>query len=605
MLHEKLEHASRETRKRRLRLVLTIAGVTIFAASILANVVLYREVSAPQPDIVRGTNTRSPAAAQSPPDNIRVQRQPDVVEDSARQPLLPETREPVVRRNNTAGERQDRPAAPEPPPSRAVADGSQDRPPRGIDEPPSPTPPAPSASPAVPLADLRSDVPFEQARGPDPFAASDPSTPEPATETTEIARAHPSAADGEAVRQAFKAALRQFQEELEPRIAGQGFINWNARMGSDILFLKDAAVEAFNIGDTKKALTDITKASEMARAGIEDKTRAYETALETARAGKAGDDYETAIRNVETALRLVPGSPEAETLRGEIEALPATLKLLKAADAARAESDLEKEHDLLQQVALRDPSRTAVKQRVTELAHRIAENNFARFIRAGLDRVDARALEKAEANLKAARRIFPDREEVAILAGRVEVLRRDLTTLALLDDAAAAAAKDDWNTSLSLYRQARKIQGDNQRAADGVALASAITTINQGLTDHLAAPHRLSSTNVAGAAGTLLKKANTVAGKSPSLDNQAKALTSMLVAYTTEVPVKVLSDGQTRVSVRGVGRVGAVQSKTIKLKPGTYTFEGVRTGFKSKLVRIEISPGASDLSVEVICDERI
>jgi|GEM_PF-550500 len=582
MLHEKLEHASRETRKRRLRLVLTITGVTIFAASILANVVLYREVLAPQPDTVRETDASPPAGAQALRERVPVQRQPDVVDHRARQSPLPETREPVVRRDNTAGERENRPTATEPPPS--------------------PTPPARSASPAAPPADLRSDVPFEQARGPDPFAASGPSTPEPATETTEIAHADPSAVDGEADRQAFKAALRQFQEELEPRIAGQGFINWNARMGSDILFLKDAAVEAFNIGDTKKALTDINKEKEMAMAGIEDKIRAYETALETARTAKAGDDYETAIRNVETALRLVPGSPEADTLRGDIEAHPATLKLLKAADAARAENDLEKEHGLLQQVALRDPSRTAVKQRVTELAHRIAENNFAGFIRAGLARVDARALEKAEANLKAARHIFPDREEVAILAGRVEDLRRDLTTLALLKDAAAAAAKDDWDTSLSLYRQARKIQGDNQHAADGVALASAITTINQGITDHLAAPHRLSSTNVAGAAGTLLKKAKTVAGKSPSLDNRAQALTSMLAAYTTEVPVRVLSDGQTRVSV---GRVGAVQSKTIQLRPGTYTFEGVRTGFKSKLVRIEIPPGASDLSVEVICDERV
>ena len=605
MLHEKLEHASRETRKRRLRLVLTITGVTIFAASILANVVLYREVLAPQPDTVRETDASPPAGAQALRERVPVQRQPDVVDHRARQSPLPETREPVVRRDNTAGERENRPTATEPPPSRTVAAGPRERPPRGIDEPPSPTPPARSASPAAPPADLRSDVPFEQARGPDPFAASGPSTPEPATETTEIARADPSAVDGEADRQAFKAALRQFQEELEPRIAGQGFINWNARMGSDILFLKDAAVEVFNIGDTKKALTDINKAREMARAGIEDKIRAYETALETARTAKAGDDYETAIRNVETALRLVPGSPEADTLRGDIESLPATLKLLKAADAARAENDLEKEHGLLQQVALRDPSRTAVKQRVTELAHRIAENNFAGFIRAGLARVDARALEKAEANLKAARHIFPDREEVAILAGRVEDLRRDLTTLALLKDAAAAAAKDDWDTSLSLYRQARKIQGDNQHAAAGVALASAITTINQGITDHLAAPHRLSSTNVAGAAGTLLKKAKTVAGKSPSLDNRAQALTSMLAAYTTEVPVRVLSDGQTRVSVRGVGRVGAVQSKTIQLRPGTYTFEGVRTGFKSKLVRIEIPPGASDLSVEVICDERV
>jgi len=59
------------------------------------------------------------------------------------------------------------------------------------------------------------------------------------------------------------------------------------------------------------------------------------------------------------------------------------------------------------------------------------------------------------------------------------------------------------------------------------------------------------------------------------------------------------------VLVRGIGKVGVISQKTIKLKPGNYTFEGTRNGFKSKLLQVLIPHDQNNYSVRIICDEPI
>ena len=57
--------------------------------------------------------------------------------------------------------------------------------------------------------------------------------------------------------------------------------------------------------------------------------------------------------------------------------------------------------------------------------------------------------------------------------------------------------------------------------------------------------------------------------------------------------------------MRGVGRIGRTLEKTISLKPGLYSFEGKRTGYRSKLIEVAVKAGGgAPLEVRVVCDER-
>ena len=67
----------------------------------------------------------------------------------------------------------------------------------------------------------------------------------------------------------------------------------------------------------------------------------------------------------------------------------------------------------------------------------------------------------------------------------------------------------------------------------------------------------------------------------------------------------VTSDNMTDIQVRGIGKLGLIHNKTIELKPGYYTFEGTRNGFKSKLLQVLIPYNKNNYSVRIICDESI
>ena len=65
------------------------------------------------------------------------------------------------------------------------------------------------------------------------------------------------------------------------------------------------------------------------------------------------------------------------------------------------------------------------------------------------------------------------------------------------------------------------------------------------------------------------------------------------------------SDGKTDITVRRIGIVGKTLEKVIKLRPGDYTFEGTRTGYKSKLINISVPVDGEGIEIRIICDEQI
>ena len=84
------------------------------------------------------------------------------------------------------------------------------------------------------------------------------------------------------------------------------------------------------------------------------------------------------------------------------------------------------------------------------------------------------------------------------------------------------------------------------------------------------------------------------------------ALELELKKWQTEVPLRVISDGETHISVRGVGIIGTVTDRTVLLRPGTYKLEGKKKGYRSKLIEVIVVSDANVLNeVTIICDEPI
>ena len=128
----------------------------------------------------------------------------------------------------------------------------------------------------------------------------------------------------------------------------------------------------------------------------------------------------------------------------------------------------------------------------------------------------------------------------------------------------------------------------------------------RNLDDFLARPHRLNSADIAAAALKEIERVRPVLDLSPHMQETVTALELELKKWQTEVPLRVISDGETHISVRGVGIIGTVTDRTVLLRPGTYKLEGKKKGYRNKLIEVLVSSDANVLNeVKIICDEPI
>ncbi len=440
--------------------------------------------------------------------------------------------------------------------------------------------------------------------------ADDPSDP-PADPPQVSPQASPQASaqaltpDQVADRAAFQTELADYQTTLLPALDDPDFARWAPETRDRIADDVAAAQTSFATGDYGPALAALRGAVATARQAIDDRDRSLGEALENAEAALDADLYEEALLEVEKALRIRPGSTQAADLKAEIEQLPDLLEALQDAAVARAENDLAEEARRLRRVLTLAPDRSEARTRLRAVEEQIEEEAFADAIAAGLAGIENRDVETAARQLSRAEALFPDRSETEVLASRTAALTLELQVEELVRKTIVASQADNWGAALLLFTSAEQIIPNNKDARDGMTLAAEVIDLKTRVQAHLNAPHRLSSANVETAARGTLSEARVFATFSPSLSADARQLSEVIDTYTTPLPVTVVSDGATDITVRGVGQVGLTTSRTIELKPGTYTFEGVRAGYQSKLIPVTLEPGMTNVVVEVICDERL
>lgn len=437
--------------------------------------------------------------------------------------------------------------------------------------------------------------------GTSPVTEEPPRPPAPADITTSEAQTPPDPAD----REKFKEALTQFDQAIKPLAESDGFRNWDREASADILAARDNAVSAFGAGEYSKALASLQSGSDLAQEKRDAHNAAFDQAYDGAIVAYQEDDPEAASLNISEALRLKPESGDAAELKSRIDKLPDVLDLMNQAVTARVENDLAREAELLRRIIALDDSRIEQKERLDMVVSEIRENRYAAAISAGMAAVEKRDLGAAERNLESAAALFNARDAVKLLSSEVATLRQELMAESLIQQGIAASAADDWSAAQQHFAGAQKILPNNKDATDGLQLATKITNLKSQASKHLAAPGRLSNSSVQESVEQLLEDAEAFGQFSPSLRVSSQKLNAAVQAYSTPVPIAVISDGETHVSVRGVGQVGQTTGRTINLKPGTYTFEGKRKGYVSVLVKVELKPGAEGVSVEVICNEPV
>jgi len=403
----------------------------------------------------------------------------------------------------------------------------------------------------------------------------------------------------------FKESLKGFESQLEPIISNANLSQWNPEKYAQIIALKNRAISSFNTGGYSSALAELQKATDLAEAALKEKDLVFKSAISAAAEFFKQNNYQESIFHINKALTVRSDDPEALELQQRILILPQIVPLLELAKISKAENDIRKEYSALQEIFKIDPKRTELTSALQSLKNEIDEDPFSQLIESGLAHTENRKLKEAQASLNQAAKIFPKRQEITILKNKIGALGKEIQLEQAFDKANSAILIDDWVTAQNVYSDAAKTHPNNRDLQERLELAREVTSLTKEISGYLQSPHRLASVNVRTLALQSLARAGMIYEKSMALESLSSKLKTLIGKFEIDVNVIIQSDNQTRILVKGVGKVGLVEEKVIQLKPGTYTFEGVRPGFKAKLIQVNIPIDQESIYVELACDEQL
>ena len=408
-----------------------------------------------------------------------------------------------------------------------------------------------------------------------------------------------------ALRQAYLDAFSFYENTLKPQLEKIDIDSWDKTLAETIKNQEKTAVETFGTGQYAKAKQAIDTLTQTAEKTLADSEAAFDKAMQEAQKAYDNYDYQTARLAIDNALIHKADSADAQALSKKIENIPQIVELNEAIRVAKNENNPNKELSLISDLLKIEPDREEMKQRAQVLRKQLAESRFNQAISQAYQAIEQQQVEKARQALSLAEKIYPSRPENKEVKSALVQLESQLRFNQHIVAAEKAEKADNWETAKQELSAALKERPANKDLIDRLNQAKRIVEIDQNIQGLLQNPYRLSNPAVKATADINVIQAESFGAQSPSLTNAAQQLKSTINAVNTPVNVNVISDGKTFVSVRGVGKVGETTGKTIQLKPGTYSFEGKREGYRSKLIEVQIPLNRSDYQVTVIADERI
>ena len=159
--------------------------------------------------------------------------------------------------------------------------------------------------------------------------------------------------------------------------------------------------------------------------------------------------------------------------------------------------------------------------------------------------------------------------------------------------AIAFEKQEEWVKAGKQFRLAITLDANLDGAANSARQADRRAKLDQQLDTMIGQPHRLGTNAVHAAAQALLKTA-----RSTSLERA-------IVIARTPLPVTLVSDNATEVTLYKIGPLGKFDQHSVSLIPGQYVVVGKRAGFRNVRVEFEVSPEQQDALITVQCEEKL
>ena len=365
---------------------------------------------------------------------------------------------------------------------------------------------------------------------------------------------------------------------------------------ADTLFSSGKFLQATQVYLEVRAALDALDASRPERLRV---------ALERGLLALEGGDGDAARQQFGIALAIDPDNENAQVGFNRAQTIAQVTALFDSGKAheqsgslALAKADFEHALGL---DGLFVPARTALSRVTGKLAALAFQDAMSRALEA-LARLDFKAARDA---LNQAGRLKPNAAEVQQTAARLQAGEQLQRLEQLHLQAMALEAKEQWRAAAAQYAAALIVDPHVAFAIDGQRKSLDLAQLNDQVQRYVDQPQRLESAQPLANAHSVLQTARKLSHPGPLLTAKLASLEELVRLASAPVTVTFNSDGETDVTVYRVGNIGRFSQKSLPLKPGSYTAVGTRTGYRDERLEFRVKPGANELSVRIVCEERI
>ena len=230
---------------------------------------------------------------------------------------------------------------------------------------------------------------------------------------------------------------------------------------------------------------------------------------------------------------------------------------------------------------------------------------FAAAMTAGLRALERDEFRAAKEAFERALALSPESVEAADGLARSEQARRLAEIREHQARAVAFEQGERWHDAQREYKAALTLDATLRFAKEGRGRAASRAKLDDELEFHVAHPERLSEERVLQEARQSLEVAKSVEPSTKKLSSQIDRLQKAIRIATTPIRVVLVSDNETNVVVYKVGRLGTFASRTLDLRPGTYTVVGTREGYRDVRRQLEVQAEGENRPLSVRCEEEI
>lgn len=435
-------------------------------------------------------------------------------------------------------------------------------------------------------------------------SAQAPSSPAAAQQPEQVQVAPWSEAQQARLRLAAQDVLAELLD-LQFTLEEQGAKNWAPGPFSDAAALASEGDLLYRQQQYSEATERYSASLAVLKELSDTLPQRYRDALRSAQEGIEKGDVDSATEALRVAAAIAPEDEELLALQERLQQLPTILSLLGRARQAEAAGDLDAAAEAVSEARELDPARRGTAQALDRVAAAIRERDFQRAMSAGYTHLNAARFTAARESFEQAETLKPGSAEAASALREVASTATSATLAELQRRGRTQQESEDWQAAVTTFEQALSIDSSVLFATSGLRTSRERAQLDSQLRAMLASPERLGEAKVAAQASDLLRHARNVTPQGPRLLAQVRELETQLQRASTPVAVTLLSDSETEIVLYKVARLGAFARREIKLRPGTYTALGTRTGYRDVHLQFSVSSDGNTPAITIECTEKI